>query len=69
MTYLDIMNIVKGHKLPLACINEDTENAIITEGRDDEGHFYRLTVAQHNDWCRVMHYYETGVITEEYIKS
>lgn len=68
MTYWDIRNIVKGNRLPIACENECFENAIIEEGRDDEGHFYQLTVAQGNGWCRVMHYYETGIITEDYVK-
>jgi hypothetical protein len=68
MTYWDIKNIVKGKRAPLDYENEYLENVIIEEGRDDEGHFYRLTTAQGNGWCRVTHYYETGITTEEYIK-
>lgn len=68
MTYRDIMYTVKGHKLPLSCKNECFENSIIEDGKDEEGHFYKLTVAQSNGWCRVIHYYETGAITEEYMK-
>lgn len=68
MTYWDIQNIVKWQRAPLACENEQFENVVIEEGRDDEGHFYRLTTAQSNGWCKVAHYYETGTITEEYMK-
>ena len=68
MTYWDIKNIVKGRRTPLNYENEYLENAIIEEGKDDEGHFYKITVAQGNGWCKVTHYYETGTITEEYTK-
>jgi hypothetical protein len=68
MTYWDIKNIVKGTRAPLACENVHLENVIIEEGKDDEGHFYRLTTAQNNGWCKVTHYYETGTTTEEYTK-
>jgi hypothetical protein len=68
MTYWDIKNIVNGRRSPLTCENEHLENCVIEEGKDDAGHFYRLTVSQGNGWCRVMHYYETGVTTEEYVR-
>lgn len=68
MTYWDIKKIVKGQRPPLTCENECLENVIIEESKDNEGHFYRLTTAQGNGWCKVMHYYETGTITEEYMK-
>ncbi len=66
MTYWDIKNIVQGKRLPLACENECLENVIIEEGKDSEGHFYRLTTAQNNGWYRATHYYETGTTTETY---
>ena len=67
MTYWDIRKIVKG-KTPVAAENECLENVVIEEGRDEEGHFYRLTTSQGNGWLKVNHYYETGVITENYEK-
>ena len=67
MTYWDIKRVVQG-KAPTIVENECLENVILEEGRDDEGHFYRLTTAQGNGWCRVDHYYETGLITESYEK-
>ena len=66
MTYWDIKSIIKAKRTPLACENECLENVVVEEGRDDEGHFYKLTTTQDNGWCGVTHYYETGIITETY---
>ena len=60
MTDWDIKNIVKGKRTTLSCENEYLENVIIEEGHDDEGHFYKLTTAQDNGWCKETRYYATG---------
>ena len=49
--------------------NQDGEPVIIEEGRSEAGHFYRLTTAQHNNWCRINVHYEDGSVDEIYKKD
>lgn len=58
----------KGLNPPLSAENEDGEYTIIEEGKDGCGHFYQITTAQNNDWCRVNRYYEDGTTTETFEK-
>lgn len=67
-TFETIKEMVGDFELPCTAENEDGEMVVIEMGRDDEGLFFRLTTIQKNDWCRVEHFYETGVVTETYNK-
>ena len=58
----------KGLITPLSAENEEREYQIIEEGKDGCGHFYQITTAQNNDWCRVYRYYEDGTTTETFEK-
>jgi len=69
MTYKEIKKLVEGKALPILAGNQDSEPVIIEEGRSDSGHFYRLTTAQHNNWCRISVYYEDGSTDEIYQKG
>lgn len=67
-TFETIKKIVGDFELPCVAQNEYGEMIIIDAGKDDEGCFFKLTTAQKNDWCRVEHFYETGMMTETYEK-
>lgn len=66
MTYEELKELVKGKDCPLMGENEDGEVVIVSEGRDDEGHYYETKTAQNNGWVRVNTYYETGATTETF---
>lgn len=71
MTYIELKEMIKekekeGKFLPLSAENENGEYVVIEEGSCEGEHFYKLTIAQDNDWCRVEEYYEDGTITESY---
>jgi len=69
MTYKEIKKMVEGKSLPIMGENQDGEPVIIEEGRSEAGHFYRLTTAQHNNWCRYNVFYEDGSTDEIYKKD
>ena len=69
MTYNEIKKMVEGKALPIMGENQDGEPVIIEEGRSEAGHFYRLTTAQHNNWCRINVHYEDGSTDEIYKKD
>lgn len=68
MNYKDIEKLVDGKEFPLMGKNEYGECVLLERGEDENGRFYRTTVAQHNDWCRINTYYENGSIDETYEK-
>nr|WP_325301863.1 hypothetical protein [uncultured Dysosmobacter sp.] len=69
MTYKEIKRLMEGRSLPVLAKNQDEEPVIIEEGRSEAGHFYRLTTAQNNNWCRINVYYEDGSTDEIYQKD
>ena len=67
MNYKMLDKQLKNRTLPISATNQDGENVIVECGTNEEmGRFYRLTVAQHNGWCRINTYYEDGSYEEEY---
>lgn len=69
MTKFDEMKrLTQGKILPLICKNEDNEVVIIEYGISNEERFFRVTTAQHNDWCRINTYWESGTTEETYRK-
>lgn len=59
----------KGKEMPLFFENSRGENAIITEGRLEDGtHFFTVKTYQHNNWIAVNTYYEDGTEEETYEK-
>ena len=66
--FRDLEKMTSGKNLPLIGKNEDNEVVIIEGGANDGGRFFRVTTAQHNDWCRINTYWEDGTIEETYRK-
>ena len=62
MSYTELHKMLAGKNLPLSAENENGEYVII-EGNSN---CYRLTTAQHNNWCRINEYYPDGTVTETY---
>lgn len=69
MTYNELRKLLEGRSLPIMAENQDGEPVLLEQGRSEMGHFYRLTTAQHNNWCRTNIYYADGSIDELYEKD
>lgn len=68
MTFRELEKFTEGKELPLFCHNEDKEVVVVEEGCREGERFFRLTTAQHNDWCRINVYWEDGTVEEMYRK-
>lgn len=68
MTFRELEELTKGKVLPMLGENEDGEAVLIEKGCQDGQRFFKLTTAQHNDWCRVELVWEGGNIEEMYEK-
>lgn len=69
MNYEYIKKITEGHTFPLSGTSDKGEPIIVEEGRTEDGeHYYRVEIAQDNDWIRVEEYYSDGTVTESYEK-
>lgn len=70
MSYEDVKQIVKnfGSTLPANGTDEDGNVVIVSEGKDECGHFYEVQTAQENGWIRVNVFYEDGTVTETFTK-
>jgi len=66
MSYEEMKELVKNKQLPLMGENKVGESVIVSEGKDEEGHYYQTETAQYNGWLRVNTYYETGTVTETF---
>ena len=66
MNYNEIKTLVEesGKELPLSATNENGENVIIENDYIDGEHAFRLTTAQHNNWCRINTFYQDGTVDE-----
>ena len=56
MTYKELLELTKDKQLPCDATNADGER------------YFRLTTAQHNNWCRINIIYENGSTEEWYEK-
>lgn len=68
MTQYEQLYALCGGDFPASATNEHGEPVIIERGCNDHGAYIRTTTAQHNDWCRINHYYENGDSEETYEK-
>ena len=66
--YEELAKMTDGKPLPLFGKNEDNEVVIIEAGAAEDERFFRVTTVQHNDWCRINTYWESGTIEETYKK-
>ena len=66
--YDELVKMTDGKALPLVGKNEDNEVVIIEAGASEGDHFFRVTTVQHNDWCRINTYWESGTVEETYKK-
>ena len=68
MTYNELKKLVEesGKELPLSATNENGENVIIENDYIDGEHAFKLTTAQHNNWCRINIFYQDGNVDEIY---
>ena len=66
MDYNYLNKMIGGRTCPLSAENENHEMVVIERGRDDEGEYIVTTTIQHNNWCRINTYYESGTTTETY---
>ena len=64
----ELAKMTDGKTLPLIGKNEDNEVVIIEAGANEGERFFRVTTVQHNDWCRINTYWESGTIEETYKK-
>lgn len=58
----------EGHTLPAVSENWSGEKTILSEGQDDNGHFFQIETFQKNNWIAVTTYYADGTVTETYEK-
>ena len=69
MTKFDELKcLTQGKILPVAYRNIDLEVVIIEYGITNGERFFRVTTAQHNGWCRINTYWESGTTEETYRK-
>ena len=67
MTYESISNFMNLHESLCIAENENGETVIIERFKDDNNeYFYRMQIAQKNDWLRINEYYADGTVTETY---
>lgn len=66
--YDELVKMTDGKTLPLVGKNEDNEVVIIEAGASEGDRFFRVTTVQHNDWCKINTYWESGTIEETYKK-
>ncbi len=64
----ELKRITQGKILPAIYKNEDNEVIIIEYGISNKERFFRITTVQHNDWCRINTYWESGTTEETYRK-
>ena len=67
--FSELTKMTEGKPLPLIGKNEDNEVVIVEAGASKGERFFRVTTAQHNDWCRINTYWEHGTIEETYKKQ
>lgn len=68
MTYKELWKMTEGKEFPLWGLTNENEPTVIDRGRTDNGHFFRLTIVQDNDWLRIVTLWEDGT-TEETFKK
>jgi len=68
MTNKELLELTKDKQLPCNATNADGEFVIIEAGCTDGERYFRLTTAQHNNWCRINIIYENGS-TEEWFEK
>ena len=66
MNYKQVDKIVNGRELPLSGETGDEEPFIITKGRAGDLDYYKISVAQNNNWMRILYLYEDGTSEETY---
>ena len=66
--FYELRRITQEKILPIICKNEDNEVVIIEYGISNGERFFKVTTAQHNDWCRINTYWESGIMEETYRK-
>lgn len=64
----ELVKMTDGKTLPIIGKNEDNEVVIIEAGANEDERFFRVTTVQHNDWCRINTYWESGTVEETYKK-
>lgn len=69
MTYKLLEQMTNGLSLPVAGVTEANEPVIVARGMtEDHRKFFRITVAQDNDWLKVVTFWEDGTAEETYEK-
>lgn len=66
--FYELKNMTQGKILPVIYRNVDNEVIIIEYGISNEERFFRVTTVQHNGWCRINTYWESGTTEETYKK-
>ena len=64
MDYKTIKQFVAGRACPLSAENEKGELVIISEGEQNDVHFYETQTAQNNNYVRTNVYWEDGTVEE-----
>ena len=68
MDYKELKKMTKGKQFPLAGRTAKNEPVIIEQGETDNGHFFKLTIAQDNNWCRIVTFWANGDAEETFKK-
>lgn len=68
MTYNELKEMTKGKELPLAGTTGDNEPCIVECGKNENGRFFKILIAQDNDWLRIVTLWEDGTAEETFKK-
>ena len=72
LSYESISEMVEGKTFPYGFITSDNEAAFITENEEGYSfgeHYYKVTILQHNEWLRILYYWDDGRIEEMFKKE